>query len=835
MIKFGTLKLVSIVYFLVLFATACGENGFTSFENQPINIPDPNSVDGQGESQVLKSILVKPDGAVLLIDEVLQFKAIATYGDSSEQDISDKVEWQSSNTAIGTFEEDPGKLKAIAVGNIEITAKMSGIEGKTNAVIVDSEVESIRISPSNALVGLGQDQEFQAFASFLGINAEKDITNLAEWSSASSQILEPTSNNGTFKGTGLGNTKVYAKFQGKEGSTDVAVAEEAMIEPSPNSLVQLTVNDRNESFHNPRGTALTAVWSSNDTKSCKITLNGNLVSTGFSGSTQANLTEESTFQIECLDASENTSAKTIVVTPTLPEANLQVNGSNASQDLLIGASAVIDLTANYVASCKLFVNDTELILDDTQKTLEDDKLIASTTITLESSSTVKASCIDANNNEVTKNLDLNTLTPQLVLTANNSVENLLLAPESALIIEMSQTHMKECIVKANDNELYKGSEPAYRYETVFTDSMTFSATCSDNLDRQYQKVIDVTLVDNPQLSLAVGGLQVGPLSIPKNSEQEITWSAINAASCSLKVGEAQISTNLAGATNYTFAADTKVSFTCENLIGTIEAKEIDVAVTTPSVTLFINGLNQNYDADPGEQVAISYTADNYDSCSLKHGNNNLGNQNPINYIVNEPGDLVVTCVDSGGNQANDTLSLGIKFVNIVEGLAGGHFDADAFSSDGSRLHHEHAYDEEYQTTWVVYHGANVIEDKLSITHPSNISNTTIFRISLGNAILSKGAWLKINDRYYNWNNLPPADRTYSVANINADELITELAVVYSIDVIVDGAIACSDPSEVSQNANNNRNGAFIVNLLEENNDNLLWEGVTYWHDSDCQL
>ena len=173
-------------------------------------------------------------------------------------------------------------------------------------------------------------------------------------------------------------------------------------------------------------------------------------------------------------------------------------------------------------------------------------------------------------------------------------------------------------------------------------------------------------------------------------------------------------------------------------------------------------------------------------------------------------------------------------VIVLDGLQGGHFDADTFEN-GQRLEHVHAYDDKNSTDRIIYLGANnQATGALSLRQSQNVSQSTVFTIELGNAELSKGAMLKINGDYYTWDNLPPANTTYSLSpNSNADVTLSELAVIYSLDAIAEGDISCSEPGDTEDDAVS-RNGSLRV-MLKTPNNALLWEGVTYWHNKDCVL
>ena len=169
----------------------------------------------------------------------------------------------------------------------------------------------------------------------------------------------------------------------------------------------------------------------------------------------------------------------------------------------------------------------------------------------------------------------------------------------------------------------------------------------------------------------------------------------------------------------------------------------------------------------------------------------------------------------------------------ANGIKGGHFDVDTFEGN-KNLKHVHAYDDKNSTNSIVYHGPfNQAKGKLSLLGSKKVSKNTIFTISLQNSNHSKGAKLKINENYYNWSKLPP-NKTYSISNPAADQLVSELSVEYDTNSIAKGMIVCTDPKKVKRDPTH-RDRALVVKLRQPSDNTLLWEGVSYWHDKDCKL
>jgi hypothetical protein len=87
-------------------------------------------------SPSLKSIAVTPAGANVIVGSTQQFTATGTYDDASTADLTAKVAWSSSNTALATITASGGLLTAVAPGTISVSAVLSGVTGTASATIM---------------------------------------------------------------------------------------------------------------------------------------------------------------------------------------------------------------------------------------------------------------------------------------------------------------------------------------------------------------------------------------------------------------------------------------------------------------------------------------------------------------------------------------------------------------------------------------------------------------------------------------------------------------------------------------------------------------------------
>ena len=88
-------------------------------------------------SATLRSIAVSPATATIAQGTSLQFTAIGTFSDGSQQDVSSAVAWASSKDSVATIDASSGVATGVAAGTTSITASQGGV-GVPTAIAVGS-------------------------------------------------------------------------------------------------------------------------------------------------------------------------------------------------------------------------------------------------------------------------------------------------------------------------------------------------------------------------------------------------------------------------------------------------------------------------------------------------------------------------------------------------------------------------------------------------------------------------------------------------------------------------------------------------------------------------
>jgi trimeric autotransporter adhesin len=175
-----------------------------------------------------------------------QFTATATYSDGTTQNVTDAVDWTSSDPTIGTIftnnEPTPGSFLDHAVGMTTITAMLDGMSGSTIATVVPVAT-SVTIQPVTRSLAVGSCIQFAAIA-ILSDGATVDFTSQVSWTVANPAI-------GSFSATGLTGGIFTAMAA---GTTDITATASLNGQINATQTVTVTVTD---ATLNPGGLVLT--------------------------------------------------------------------------------------------------------------------------------------------------------------------------------------------------------------------------------------------------------------------------------------------------------------------------------------------------------------------------------------------------------------------------------------------------------------------------------------------------------------------------------------------------------------------------------------------------
>ena len=134
----------------------------------------------------LMSITVTPPDPTLPQSFREQLTATGNFNDSTHQDLTDSVDWVSSDSSVATVGNASGAkgvTTGVAAGTAEISATFNAVVGKTDVKVTDATLTSVAVTPTTPKLALNQKLNFTATGTFSD-KTTKDLTDDATWSSS---------------------------------------------------------------------------------------------------------------------------------------------------------------------------------------------------------------------------------------------------------------------------------------------------------------------------------------------------------------------------------------------------------------------------------------------------------------------------------------------------------------------------------------------------------------------------------------------------------------------------------------------------------------------------
>ena len=172
----------------------------------------------------LTAISITPAEATIAQGTTVKFDAEGTFSDSTTLDITNSVDWQSSEAAVAIV-SDEGLVTGIGPGEAEISASFGtgddAVSANVALSVTEAVISSISVTPANSTIEAGASQQFVATGTFSD-DSQQDITDLAAWlvtDSSVGTISNTSGNRGLFVSTNSGSTLIEATFNAVSGQT----------------------------------------------------------------------------------------------------------------------------------------------------------------------------------------------------------------------------------------------------------------------------------------------------------------------------------------------------------------------------------------------------------------------------------------------------------------------------------------------------------------------------------------------------------------------------------------------------------------------------------------
>ncbi|OUQ88867.1 hypothetical protein B5G50_08110 [Brevibacillus brevis] len=160
-------------------------------------------------------------------EETIKLKAIFPDGSVTE-DVSDKAEWSSDNTAVADALK--GTIKAYGAGTATITAKY-GTKTATIKVDVDT-TQKLELNKQNIFMNVGKEEDIELKATYANNGGSTVVNDKAEWSSDREDVAYYS--NGKIHAVKSGEAVITAKYGNKsvQVRVDVEVPRSLYIVPA---------------------------------------------------------------------------------------------------------------------------------------------------------------------------------------------------------------------------------------------------------------------------------------------------------------------------------------------------------------------------------------------------------------------------------------------------------------------------------------------------------------------------------------------------------------------------------------------------------------------------
>jgi uncharacterized protein YjdB len=182
----------------------------------------------------LDSITVTPTSPTIEVGMTCQFTATGNYTNGTTTDLTTKVVWSSSDTAVsevstalGTW----GLANCLGVGSTTIMAEYYGLSATTTLTVSKASLVSIEVTPTNPQIALGTNQQLAATGRLTDGTTE-DLTAQVLWESSASgtsTISNDPGTQGLADSVGLGLTTITATLGDKSGSTTLTVTNAVLL------------------------------------------------------------------------------------------------------------------------------------------------------------------------------------------------------------------------------------------------------------------------------------------------------------------------------------------------------------------------------------------------------------------------------------------------------------------------------------------------------------------------------------------------------------------------------------------------------------------------------
>jgi trimeric autotransporter adhesin len=174
--------------------------------------------------EAFTAITITPASGTVAEGTSIALKATGTLTNGTTQDLTNSVQWTSSNPSVATMSValgSYGQVTGIAPGTVTVTAVFAGQVGVASLTVTNATLSSIAIKPVNPTIALGSPQQFTATGTFSDGSTEP-LSGQVTWTSSNIGVAIINSS-GAISTTGTGTSTIEAAFGTVNNTTVLTV------------------------------------------------------------------------------------------------------------------------------------------------------------------------------------------------------------------------------------------------------------------------------------------------------------------------------------------------------------------------------------------------------------------------------------------------------------------------------------------------------------------------------------------------------------------------------------------------------------------------------------
>ncbi len=178
----------------------------------------------------MAALRIAPDLVMVTPGGTAPVQALARDAGGAEVDVTSLATWSSDATAVATV--TGGVVSGVSTGVAHLSAVHGGKTATASVVVQPAYLVALRLSSAAAAsVGVGFNGEIRAFGLYSDLS-ERDVTDLATWTSEASpivQVSDAIGTKGAVHAVSAGTANVTASFGGLSATTAFTVAPRAAL------------------------------------------------------------------------------------------------------------------------------------------------------------------------------------------------------------------------------------------------------------------------------------------------------------------------------------------------------------------------------------------------------------------------------------------------------------------------------------------------------------------------------------------------------------------------------------------------------------------------------